>query len=213
MSQHSGIPPLTIQRLPLYLRCLIRLQSQRVDVVSSERIAELAGTNAAQVRKDFSYLGEFGVRGLGYEVDSLVVHLSRWLGLQRTRNVAIIGYGRLGAALQGYGGLQDRGFLVRAVFDIDADKVGMSVPGGITVESMNRFAEVAKENDIELAIVTVPASAAQGIAEKVVAAGVKGILNFAPQRLELPHDVAVRQADLAAELQILSYHLREDFGS
>ncbi|MCL4554538.1 MAG: redox-sensing transcriptional repressor Rex, partial [Actinobacteria bacterium] len=149
MSQHSGIPPLTIQRLPLYLRCLIRLQSQRVDVVSSERIAELAGTNAAQVRKDFSYLGEFGVRGLGYEVDSLVVHLSRWLGLQRTRNVAIIGYGRLGAALQGYGGLQDRGFLVRAVFDIDADKVGMSVPGGITVESMNRFAEVAKENDIE----------------------------------------------------------------
>ncbi len=213
MSQHSGIPPLTIQRLPLYLRCLIRLQSQRVDVVSSERIAELAGTNAAQVRKDFSYLGEFGVRGLGYEVDSLVVHLSRWLGLQRTRNVAIIGYGRLGAALQGYGGLQDRGFLVRAVFDIDADKVGMSVSGGITVESMNRFAEVAKENDIELAIVTVPASAAQGIAEKVVAAGVKGILNFAPQRLELPHDVAVRQADLAAELQILSYHLREDFGS
>lgn len=213
MSQHSGIPPLTIQRLPLYLRCLIQLQSQRVDVVSSERIAELAGTNAAQVRKDFSYLGEFGVRGLGYEVDSLVVHLSRWLGLQRTRNVAIIGYGRLGAALQGYGGLQDRGFLVRAVFDSDADKVGMSVSGGITVESMNRFAEVAKENDIELAIVTVPASAAQGIAEKVVAAGVKGILNFAPQRLELPSDVAVRQADLAAELQILSYHLREDFGS
>ena len=87
---------------------------------------------------------------------------------------------------------------MRAVFDIDADKVGMSVPGGITVESMNRFAEVAKENDIELAIVTVPASAAQGIAEKVVAAGVKGILNFAPQRLELPSDVAVRQADLAA---------------
>jgi len=213
VSQHSGIPPLTIQRLPLYLRCLIQLQSQRVDVVSSERIAELAGTNAAQVRKDFSYLGEFGVRGLGYEVDSLVVHLSRWLGLQRTRNVAIIGYGRLGAALQGYGGLQDRGFLVRAVFDSDADKVGMSVSGGITVESMNRFAEVAKENDIELAIVTVPASAAQGIAEKVVAAGVKGILNFAPQRLELPSDVAVRQADLAAELQILSYHLREDFGS
>ena len=104
MSQHSGIPPLTIQRLPLYLRCLIQLQSQRVDVVSSERIAELAGTNAAQVRKDFSYLGEFGVRGLGYEVDSLVVHLSRWLGLQRTRNVAIIGYGRLGAALQGTAG-------------------------------------------------------------------------------------------------------------
>lgn len=212
MSQHSGVPPLTIQRLPLYLRCLIQLQSQRVDVVNSQRIAELAGTNAAQVRKDLSYLGEFGVRGLGYEVDSLVIHLARWLGLQHTRNIAIIGYGRLGAALQGYGGLQDRGFLVTAVFDIDAEKVGESISGGIVVESMDRFAEVVQENNIELVIITVPASVAQGVAETVVNGGVKAILNFAPLRLELPPDVTVRQADLAAELQILSYHLREDFG-
>jgi len=210
MQQHPSVPPHTVQRLPLYLQCLIQLQAQRVDVANSVSIAELAGTNAAQVRKDLSCLGEFGVRGLGYEVNSLVAHLSRWLGLQSIRNVAIVGFGRLGAALQGYGGLQDRGFVVRAVFDDDSDKIGRPVSAGLEIEPLSRVHEIVKERNIEIAILTVPARVVQQVAEALVDAGVKAILNFAPHRLELSDDIAVRQADLAAELQILSHHLRQD---
>lgn len=208
--QSPNIPPATVQRLPLYLRCLVQLQSQRLDIANSVKIAEVAGTNAAQVRKDLSYLGEFGIRGLGYEVSGLIAHLTRWLGLQTTRNVVLIGYGRLGAALQGYGGLQDRGFLVRAVLDIDPGKIGTPLPGGLRVEPLERLAEIVRERGIEIAILTVPVNQAEKVARDVVGAGIKAILNFAPVRLDLPEGVRVRQADVAAELQILSYHLREE---
>ncbi len=205
MTNH--VPQTTVQRLPVYLRCLVQEQSRCVTVANSVRIAELAGTNAAQVRKDLSYLGEYGMRGIGYDVDGLVRHLTRWLGLEQVRHAAIVGYGRLGSALLGYGGFQDRGVSIDAVFDADPDKIGSTADHGLTVQPLARFAEVAQRDDIEIAILTVPASVAQSVADSVAAAGVKAILNFAPVKLSVPDDVAVRQADVAAELQILSFHL------
>lgn len=208
MTQANYVPPTTVQRLPVYLRCLILAQSQRRDVLNSVQIAEMAGTNAAQVRKDLSYLGEYGVRGTGYDTDALVAHLVRWLGLEKTRRAAIIGFGRLGSALRYYGGFQDRGISVVAVVDADPEKIGRDV-GGVVIESVNQVAEVLKRERVEIAILTVPAAVAPAIAEMVAAAGVKAILNFAPAQLTVPDDVAVRHADLAADLQILSYHLSE----
>lgn len=203
----SHVPQTTVQRLPVYLRCLVQEQSTGVSVANSVRIAELAGTNAAQVRKDLSYLGEYGMRGIGYDVDGLVRHLTRWLGLEHARHAAIVGYGRLGGALLGYGGFQDRGVSIDAVFDADPQKIGRTADHGLTVRSLAELPDVATRDDIGIAILTVPASVAQSVADAVVAAGIKAILNFAPVKLSVPDDVAVRQADVAAELQILSFHL------
>lgn len=205
MTNH--VPNTTVQRLPGYLRCLIEEQARGVTVANSVRIAELAGSNAAQVRKDLSYLGEYGMRGIGYDVDGLVRHLTRWLGLETIRKAAIIGYGRLGSALLGYGGFQDRGVSIVAVFDADPDKVGCDAGHGITVDSIDALESRVRAEGIEIAILTVPASAAQSVADVLARAGVRAILNFAPVSLSLPEDVKVRQADVAAELQILSFHL------
>jgi redox-sensing transcriptional repressor len=209
---NSHVPPTTVQRLPIYLRCLLRAQSQRVALINSVGIAEMAGTNAAQVRKDLSYLGEYGTRGVGYDVDELAAHLSRWLGIDTERRAAIVGFGRLGSALQSYGGFAERGVRVVAVLDADPSKIGTPV-GDMTVESIDDATEVFDRERVEIAIVTVPADAAQRAVDKVVAAGVKAILNFAPTSLEVPDDIVVRQADVAAELQILSFHLNRRRGS
>ncbi len=208
MGQQGFVPPTTVHRLPVYLRCLVEAQSQRMTVINSVRIAEMAGTNAAQVRKDFSYLGEYGTRGIGYDVDTLISHLVRWLGLERARRVAIVGFGRLGGALLSYGGFQDRGISVVAVLDADSDKIGTSA-GGLIVESVQTLGEAVARESVDIVIITVPADVAQRVADMVVGAGVKAILNFAPVMLEVPEDVVVRQADMAAELQILSFHLSE----
>jgi len=205
MANH--VPHTTVQRLPGYLRCLIEEQSRGVSVANSVRIADLAGTNAAQVRKDLSYLGEYGMRGIGYDVDGLVTHLTRWLGLEKTRKAAIIGYGRLGSALLGYGGFQDRGVSIEAVFDEDSSKVGSVIRADLAVAPLSQLATAAKSEGLEIAILTVPASVAQEVADVVVAAGIRAILNFAPVKLTVPAGVAVRQADVASELQILSFHL------
>jgi len=200
------VPAATVQRLPLYLRCLLRAQQQRVSVLNSVGIAEMAGTNAAQVRKDLSYLGEYGTRGIGYDVDGLVIYLMNWLGVSEERRAAIIGFGRLGSALTGYQGFAEKGVRIVAVLDADPEKVGTDV-NDMKVEPLKRLGEVFAQEDVEIAIITVPAAVAQEVANAVVAAGVHAILNFAPVRLELPEGVEVRQADVAAELQILSFHL------
>jgi len=175
-------------------------------VVNSLQIAEMVGTNAAQVRKDLSYLGEYGTRGVGYDVDSLISHLSRHLGLTEHRRVAIVGFGRLGSALQSYSGFQERGMKVVAVFDSDPAKVGTEVDD-TTVASIDDLEGVVERAGVEIAIVTVPAAHAQGIVDRLVASGVRAIMNFAPVQLSVPEGVDVRQADLAGELQILSFHL------
>ena len=200
------VPPTTVQRLPLYLRCLVQASAMHMPVVNSLQIAEMAGTNAAQVRKDLSYLGEFGTRGVGYDVDSLITHLSKQLGLTESRRVAIVGFGRLGSALQSYPGFEERHMRVVAVFDADPAKIGTQVDG-VTVESVDDLEVVVKQTDVEIAILAVPGAFAQDIADRLVAAGVRAIMNFAPVRLHVPEGVEVRQADLAGELQVLSFHL------
>lgn len=208
MTAQMYVPPTTVQRLPVYLRCLVEAQSQRMDLVNSVQIAEMAGTNAAQVRKDLSYLGEYGTRGIGYDVDTLIAHLTRWLGLERTRKAAIVGYGRLGSALRSYGGFQDRGISIVAVLDADSDKIG-SAAGDLVIEPISDLGKVVAREGVEIVILTVPADVAQHVADVAIQAGVKAILNFAPVLLEVPRDVVVRQADMAGELQILSFHLSE----
>ncbi len=208
MSQQH-VPATTVQRLPVYLRCLLRAQQQRVSIMNSVGIAEMAGTNAAQVRKDLSYLGEYGTRGIGYDVDELATHLMRWLGVSEERRAAIVGFGRLGSALTGYEGFADKGVRIVAVLDADSAKVGTDVDG-MEVEPISTLGEVFAREDVEIAIITVPATVAQAVADVVVAAGTRAILNFAPVRLDVPEDVQVRQADVAAELQILSFHLNAE---
>lgn len=202
----SKVPPTTVQRLPVYLRCLVQASALQMPVVNSVQIAEMAGTNAAQVRKDLSYLGEFGTRGIGYDVDSLIAHLSKQLGLTEHRRVAIIGYGRLGSALQSYAGFEQRHMKVVAVLDADPAKIGTHVDG-VTIESIQDLAEVVNRERVEIVVLTVPGPAAQETAERLVEAGVRAIMNFAPVRLRLPEGVEVRQVDLAGELQVLSFHL------
>jgi redox-sensing transcriptional repressor len=205
MEQHS-VPQTTINRLPIYLRCLLQAQAMRMPVINSLGIAEMAGTNAPQVRKDLSYLGELGTRGIGYDVDSLIAHISRLLGLTADRRTAIVGFGRLASALLGYAGFGEHGFSVVAIFDTDHAKIGTRSLG-IEISDVDDLERVLTELRVDIVVLTVPAKAAQAVADRAAAAGVKAILNFAPVRLELPADVAVRQVDLSTELQILSFHL------
>lgn len=202
----SAIPETTVRRLPVYLRCLEEAQAAGVAMVSSSRLAEMAGSNAAQVRKDLSHLGGLGTRGLGYDVPSLARKLAHSLGLVARRRAALVGYGRLGSALVGYGGFAERGFEIVAVLDADPSKAGMDA-GGVPVRAASELEEAVRTCGVEIVIITTPAAAAQPVADAAVRAGVKALLNMAPVWLVVPDDVAVRNADLAVELQVLSFHL------
>lgn len=202
----STIPETTVRRLPVYLRCLEEAQAAGVAMVSSSRLAEMAGSNAAQVRKDLSHLGGLGTRGLGYDVPSLARKLEHALGLVARRRAALVGYGRLGSALVGYGGFAERGFEIVAVLDADPAKAGMDA-GGVPVRAVSELEDAVRSRGVEIVIITTPAAAAQPVADAAVRAGVKALLNMAPVWLVVPDDVAVRNADLAVELQVLSFHL------
>lgn len=204
MASGRRIPEATVTRLPLYLRVLNQACGHE-DTISSESLASRAGVNAAQVRKDFSYLGSYGTRGVGYDVEYLVRQINRQLGLDAVRRVAIIGCGNLGQALGSYGGFSARGFHVVAAFDADPAKVGGRV-GETEVESTASMLETLQEKGVDIAVITTPAPAAQAVADTVVQAGVRSILNFAPTTVVVPEDVAVRQVDLGIELQILSFY-------
>lgn len=208
----SEIPQSTIERLPRYLRCLLELQAMGVPLVKSDRLAALCGSNAAQVRKDFSYLGELGTRGIGYEVSALIEHISKILGVKERRKVAIVGYGKLGSALHGYAGFPERGFEVVALFDVDPAKVGREFDG-VRVYHLDEAPRALKDLGVEIAIVATPARAAQLAADAIVEGGVKAILNLAPTRLVVPDDVNVRQVCLSTDLQILSFFLAKQEGT
>jgi len=205
----TGIPETTIQRLPLYLRCLLEAQAQRMPLVNSGVLAEMCGTNAAQVRKDFSYLGELGTRGIGYDVNALVSHISSVLGINERRRAVLVGYGRFGSALMGYPGFAERGFEIVAVLDTDPAKIGTQA-GPVTVASAEDLEQEVARTGAEIAILTTPASVTQDLADRLVKAGVRGILNLAPLRLNVPDDVAVRQVCLSTELQVLSFYLAQN---
>jgi len=199
------IPEATVARLPVYLRCLVELADLKTVTVSSERLAEMAGVNAAKVRKDLSYLGSYGTRGVGYEVDNLILQVSRILGLTQDWPVVIVGIGNLGHALARYGGFAARGFRVVALVDADHDKVGEHLEG-LDVRHLDELPRIAADLHVAIGIIATPAVAAQDVADRLVAAGVSSILNFAPAIVTVPPGVSVRKVDLSIELQILSYH-------
>jgi redox-sensing transcriptional repressor len=191
--------------LPLYYRALLETAERQVATISSERLAELAGVNGAKVRKDLSYLGSYGTRGVGYDVEYLLHEISRELGLTRDWPVVIVGIGNLGRALANYRGFGARGFRVVALVDADPALVGRRV-GDLEIESIDALAELVTERGIAIAILATPATVAQEVADHLVAAGVRSILNFAPAVLNVPEGVSLRKVDLAIELQILSFY-------
>lgn len=199
------IPEATVARLPVYLRILGEQGDEGVECVSSDRLAELAGVNAAKVRKDLSYLGSYGTRGVGYEVAYLVYQIRRELGLTHDWPVVIVGAGNLGQALSGYGGFGQRGFPVVGIVDVDPAKVG-TVLGGVRVRPIDELTQIVQSKRVNIGVITTPPGAAQDAAERLVKAGITSILNFAPVVLSVPRSVEVRKVDLAVELQILSFH-------
>ena len=199
------IPDATVARLPVYLRSLYEQADAKVATISSERLAELAGVNAAKVRKDLSYLGSYGTRGVGYDVQYLLFQMSRELGLTQDWPVVIVGVGNLGHALANYGGFGDRGFPVRALVDTDSSRVGVKI-GDIAIDHIDDLPGIVADRGIAIGVIATPATAAQEVADQLVAAGLRSILNFAPTTVSVPDDVSVRKVDLAVELQILSYH-------
>ena len=203
------IPDATVARLPLYRRGLIELAQGGERTVSSERLAELAGVNAAKVRKDLSYLGSYGTRGVGYDIEYLLYQVSRELGLTHDWNVVIVGLGNLGQALANYHGFADRGFPVAALVDVSTDKVGTDIDGH-RVRHLDELPEVVAETGATVGIIATPPGAAQDVADRLVAAGIRSILNFAPTVVVVPDDVPLRKVDLATELQILSFYQQRD---
>ena len=198
------IPEATVARLPVYLLCLTSV-AEADATISSERLAELAGVNAAKVRKDLSYLGSYGTRGVGYDVEYLLYQISRELGLTQDWPVVIVGIGNLGHALANYRNFSARGFRVVALLDADAAKVGERL-GDLTVRHLDDLDDIVAAERVAIGIITTPAPAAQDVADRLVAAGVTSILNFAPTVLSVPPHVSLRKVDLSIELQILSFY-------
>ena len=189
----------------MYLRILTEQADLEIDNISSDRLAELGGVNAAKVRKDLSYLGSYGTRGVGYEVSYLVYQIRRELGLTHDWPVVIVGAGNLGQALAGYGGFGERGFPVAGIVDVDPAKVG-SVLCGVRVRHIDELAQIVQAKHVNIGVIATPSAAAQDAAERLVRVGVTSIMNFAPVVLSVPRSIEVRKVDLAVELQILSYH-------
>ncbi len=207
-----GIPAATVARLPIYLRALTTLAEEDVGTVSSEALAAVAGVNSAKLRKDLSYLGSYGTRGVGYDVDYLVYQVSRELGLTQDWPVIIVGLGHLGHALANYGGFANRGFAIRALVDADAAVFGQQV-AGLAVRPLDELEDLVRSHGIAIGVIATPASAAQDVCDRLVAAGVSSILNFAPTVLAVPPDVEVRKVDMSIELQILAFHEQSKAGS
>ncbi|MBK6424379.1 MAG: redox-sensing transcriptional repressor Rex [Gemmatimonadetes bacterium] len=196
----------TVRRLSLYLRFLEEFEEQGTETVSSEALAARGGTTSAQVRKDLSFFGSFGKRGLRYSVGELVQKLREILGLGRTYRVAMIGAGKIGSALVQYRGFLQRGFEIVAIFDTDLSKVGKAW-NGLTVRDIRELEAEFRRQPVDIAVIVTPAEAAQAVADRCVSVGVKAVLNFAPVQLSVPDDVVVKTVNLALELETLSYAL------
>jgi redox-sensing transcriptional repressor len=203
------IPEMTIRRLSIYTRCLLQLEEDGVKTVSSQELAERFNLNSAQVRKDLAYFGEFGVRGIGYYVAGLKAELQRILGLDREWAVVLVGFGNLGSALFHYKGFTRQGFKVVAIVDENPAKIGREVERVPVIASRDMAREV-KARGIQIAILAVPAEAAQAVTDELVAAGIRAVLNFAPTRLRVPRDVSLKNVDLSIELETLSFYLAKN---
>lgn len=199
-----AIPEATIARLAVYLRALTVMGESKF-ATSSEELATVAGVNSATLRKDLSFLGTYGVRGVGYEIEVLIAEIGRVLGASRQHRVALVGVGNLGAALAGYGGFVSRGLVIGALFDIEPNRVG-HVVGGIVVEHVSDIVSACRREGITIGVIATPEPAAQSAADALVEAGVRSILAFTPGVIQVPADVDLRKVDLAVELQILAFH-------
>ncbi len=204
-TQKEDIPRKTVYRLSIYQRCLQLLKENKVETVSSEALSKAAGVKSSQLRKDLAYFGNFGTRGLGYNVESLSSMIGETLGTSKLQPVILIGVGNLGSALLRYSGFNKEGFEIVAAFDLHPEKVrGCIVP----VHASEKATQFIRENSVKLAILAVPAAVAQQAVNELVAAGIQAILNFAPVVLEVPDQVVVNNVDLAVELENLSYFIR-----
>jgi len=199
------IPEATVARLPVYLRALISLADRNIAVCSSEELAAAAGVNSAKLRKDLSYLGSYGTRGVGYDVDYLRYQIAREIGGTQEWPVVIVGIGNLGHALASFSGFRSRGFRIVALLDADTRLHDKEV-AGIAVRPFDELAAIVDEHQVAIGVISVPAPAAQDVADAMVRAGISSILNFAPVVLSVPPGVDVRKVDLSIELQILAYH-------
>jgi redox-sensing transcriptional repressor len=202
----ADVPQVAVPRLARYLHLLHRLDKQGTTRVSSRELADMLGANAAQIRKDLSYFGEFGVRGVGYDVKFLISELSRCLGIDHDWSMIIVGAGQLGSALARYRGFREEGFNCVGMFDLNGAKAG-KVVSGHTVKPIEELPEFIRENDVQIAVIAVPAQAAEEVASLAVEGGIKGILNFAPVRLPAHPEVFIHQLDLSTELMVISYYL------
>jgi redox-sensing transcriptional repressor len=208
LADRADVPQVAVPRLARYLRLLHRLELQGVTRVSSRELADHLGANAAQIRKDLSYFGEFGVRGVGYDVKFLISELSRCLGIDRDWNMVILGAGQLGSALARYRGFADEGFSCVGMFDVDGGMAG-EIVSGHKVRPVRDLPGFIRENDVQIAVVAVPAEAAVEVAALAMAGGIKGILNFAPVRLQAAPNVFIHQLDLTTELMVISFYLSQ----
>ncbi|AEX84808.1 redox-sensing transcriptional repressor rex [Marinitoga sp. 1135] len=205
--KNPKIPKPTIKRLAIYYRCLENKESAGIKKTSSKDLAESLGIKASQIRKDLSYFGEFGKRGVGYDIPKLMKSIKNILGLHRRWNVAIIGVGNLGSAIANYTGLEQNGFFIKAAFDKDKKKIGTQIAAGVLVYDIKELKKVCSEKNIEIAILSVPGKTAQKVADQLVETGIKGILNFTPIALQLPENIAVENVDFTVSLKALTYEI------
>jgi redox-sensing transcriptional repressor len=201
------VSDLTAGRLSVYLRCLNALDVAGVKTISSKALAERFQLNAAQIRKDLAYFGEFGIRGVGYYVKELKRHLRMILGLDRTVRVAILGAGNLGLALADYPGFRQEGFAIVALFDTERSKIGRRSKGGVRIHEIGEFRKLVRRDQIDIAVVAVPADSAQAVVSVAVAAGIRAVLNFSPGTIKVPPGVKLKNVDLTVSLESLSFFL------
>ena len=207
--KENKIPAATILRLSIYYRFLQELLQENIQVVSSAQLAKHTNVNPAQLRKDLSYFGRFGVRGVGYDVAKLAEQISVILGLEKTWKMALIGVGNIGTALLKHKRFNEHGYTIVAAFDANPELAGMKTSTDITIQPISELETTIKDKDIDIAIIAVPPEAAQQVADKVVKAGIRGILNFAPVRLKVPADVSIQHVDFTILLDTLSYSLAQ----
>ncbi len=203
------VSELTTNRLSVYLRCLSALDAAGVRSISSQALAEQFHLNAAQIRKDLAYFGEFGVRGVGYYVKELRRHLRQILGIDRGVCVAIMGAGNLGLALADYPGFRDEGFEIVAMFDQSRDKIGHRSRAGVPIYDIRGLRKIVRRERIQIGVIAVPAAAAQGVVNTVVAAGIKAVLNFSPGAIRVPDGIKLKSMDLTVSLESLSFFLAQ----
>ena len=203
----ESISELTINRLSVYLRCLQAIEREGILTVSSQELADRFHLNSAQIRKDLAYFGEFGIRGVGYNVAQLREHLTNILGLNEERRVLIVGAGNLGSALSHFSGFNTGGFRIVGIVDHDPHKIGRKLPGGRVIEDVSLLPEIVNERRVHIGVITVPADTAQTVFDQLVSAGVQAVLNFAPTQLKGHPEVKLKNVDLKINLELLSFFL------